>query len=97
MSGAHRVSLDDLDNLIARMASFERSFADAYEQVDAQANELHATWAGAAADEHTAAHVRWRAGVRQMHEALVTMRSIAGTAQSNYQAAASANTRMWLL
>ncbi len=97
MSGAYRVSLDDLVSLVERMESFERSFAESYEQVDSQARQLGATWSGAAASEHQAVHARWQAGVQEMHQALVTMRGIAQTAHENYQAAGSANAQMWSL
>jgi WXG100 family type VII secretion target len=95
VSGSYRVDLAELLDTVDRMASFERSLAEAWDDVDARVNRLHATWSGSAAAAHRAAHDQWRAGAAQMHAALVVMRRIATTAHDNYAAAVSANLRMW--
>lgn len=92
---AHRVDLEQLQEVITELQSFSNAVDEAVGQVDARVNSLHATWSGAAAAEHRAAHARWAQGAREVHEALVVLHAIGTGAHANYTAAVEANMRMW--
>lgn len=91
----HRVDLARLRDVVERMARFETHLISALEDVDRRVDRLHGGWTGQAAEDHRAAHQRWRQGAAEMHQALVTMRRIAETAHGNYHGVTAANTRMW--
>jgi ESAT-6 family protein len=97
VSGGFRVDPAQLWEAIEQLTRFEQHLVSALEQADARVDRLHATWTGAAAAEHRAAHQRWQRGAEEMRQALVVMRQIATTAHENYTAAAAVNARMWAL
>lgn len=84
-----------LVDIVERMARFEQQLESALDDADQRVNRLHATWTGAAATEHLAAHRRWAQGAREMREALAVMRQIATVAEQNYTDAATTNAQMW--
>lgn len=77
------------------MSRFEQHLETALQDADAKVNQLHATWTGAAAQAHRAAHERWKHGVAEMRAALVVMRQNVSTAHGNYTGAVTANGSMW--
>lgn len=89
------VDTELLLDLVERMSTCQARFEELDDEVDARMKRLHAAWQGSAADLHAEAHRRWVSGSRQMTEALTTLRNIARTADANYNAAVSANRRMW--
>jgi WXG100 family type VII secretion target len=82
-------------NLVERIAQFDQHLESMLNDVDSRVNRLHASWTGAAADEHRQAQNEWKQGAEKMRAALVTMRQIAVTAHNNYTLAASTNVSMW--
>jgi WXG100 family type VII secretion target len=89
------VQTEELDSVIARMAAFEQHLQQAVANADAQVKRMHATWSGQAAQEHLAAHARWKTDAARMQEELVRMRAIATAAHTNYTATVATNTAMW--
>jgi WXG100 family type VII secretion target len=89
------VDLDRLAQLVDRMTRFEAQLGRVGEDADARVHLMHAGWTGAAASTQAAAHVQWRAGAAEVHDALVALRAIVATAHGNYAAAVAANRRMW--
>ncbi len=95
MSATFSVDLDQLEELIVRLARFERALESVQIDVQARMSRVHAVWRGVAAEEHAAAHARWCTGSQEMHDALQTMRAIAATARENYSAAIRVNGALW--
>ncbi|MBB6627142.1 WXG100 family type VII secretion target [Nocardioides sp. KIGAM211] len=87
--------LDDLERVVAELASCGTDLGALLDEVDAGVAALHLTWSGAAADAHRAAQATWRAGFREMREALDLLRCVGQVAHDNYDAAARANVAMW--
>lgn len=95
MTGRFRVRPAQLADIVEQISRFDQHLESALTDVDAEVNRLHASWTGAAADEHQAAHEKWKRGTEEMRAALATMRRIAETACENYTGAAEANAGMW--
>jgi WXG100 family type VII secretion target len=95
VSGAYRVDLVHLAQVIDQLDRFDRYLESALEQADRQVNQVHGTWTGQAAQAHLAAHDEWKRGAVDMRDGLATMRSIASTAHGNYTDAATVNAQMW--
>lgn len=91
----YMVQTEELDSVIARMAAFEQHLQQAVENADTRVKQMHGSWSGQAAQEHLAAHARWKADAESMHMALTRMRSIALVAHGNYTATVATNTAMW--
>ena len=91
----YAVDLDELDQLIAEITAFAERLDARLNEADQKVQTMHRFWSGAAAQDHAAAHQRWLAGMRQMHEALTKMRADAQIAHLNYSSAVAANTTMW--
>lgn len=89
------VQTEELASVIARMVVFEQHLQQAVENADARVKQMHVTWSGQAAQEHLAAHARWKADAVRMHQALTQMRTIAASAHTNYTATVTTNTAMW--
>ena len=95
MTGRFRISPTQLSDVVDQIGRFDTHLEEALERADARVSRLHATWTGAAAEAHQAAHDQWKRGAEEMRAALAVMRRIALTAHGNYIAAAAANTLMW--
>lgn len=95
MTGRFRVDTEQLWQLVEAMSRFDQQLESMLDEVDAKVNQLHATWTGAAAQQHQQAHDQWQQGAREMHQALTTMRQNAITAHQNYTNATAANVSMW--
>jgi WXG100 family type VII secretion target len=89
------VDIEQLAHLVERMSRLEAQLIRVADDAAARVQRVHADWDGAAASAQSAAYATWRAGAAEVHEALVTLRSIAATAHANYVAAVAANRRMW--
>ena len=89
------VDLDELDAVIADMATFDERLTTRLAELDDMLAELHGVWTGAAADAQRQAHAQWTEGAAEMRKALLEMRDAARRAHANYSAAAEANARMW--
>lgn len=89
------VDLEQLAELIERMARFQHELIRLGDHVEARAQRLHESWIGRAAVEYAQAQARWAAGAAEVHDALVTLRAVAVTAHANFAAATLANRRMW--
>ena len=94
MSG-YSVDTDALQDRITEMTSFEKTLERQLADLDRAISQLHITWIGEAAAAHREAHAAWRQGADDMKKAIAAMRDAARIAHANYQAAVSANTRMW--
>jgi WXG100 family type VII secretion target len=89
------VDLDQLMEFVARLEYAQTELTQARGDADARIRQVQTGWDGAAAQAQAAAHARWRAGARQVQEALAALHSIARTAHANYAAAVRANQSMW--
>lgn len=95
MPRKYAVDLDQLQQRIDEMASYEHKIEQALQQLDRVVEGLHITWTGQAADAHREAHAQWVAGMKEMHAGLVEMRNATSRAHDNYTSAVDANSRMW--
>ncbi len=89
------VDVDELLQVVDRMADCEAGLRALATDLDRQIRELHVTWQGEAAQAHDQAQAAWATGFHDMREALGRMRRAAHTAHGNYTAAADTNLRMW--
>lgn len=80
-----------VDELAAITSALEDALADA----DRASARAHESWVGDAATAHEAAHERWAADAAVMRDALSKLRTLLSAAGENYDAAGSANSRMW--
>ena len=80
----YSVSLDELQDRVDEMATFEARIEQTLDHVGLVVAGLHVTWTGEAALAHAEAHQQWAAGLAQMREGLALVR-----------AAAEANAAMW--
>jgi len=94
-SFSYAVDLDLARDVVASLAAVESELDEVVVDLRWRVARLHETWAGTAAAAHLTAHGSWEASYREMHEALVAMRRVVGTAASNYFSAASDNASMW--
>lgn len=92
---SYRVDTVALTALTDRMQRVETDLADSVDAARAALARVHATWNGAAADEHRAAAQRWAGGAQRMHEALASLRATLRVAEDRYDALCSANVAMW--
>lgn len=95
MPGWFVVNLEQLDNVVSRLAAFEQTLERHIADVDARVQRIHGVWSGDAAAAHLAAHRGWMAGAQEMRTALTEIKAAAATAHSNYSAAVAANKQMW--
>src|SRR5689334_8064268 len=93
--GAVRVSLADLDDLIADMRSFGDQGVAIGLDLDGSVRQLHGHWDGAAAAAHGAAAAAWRHHHREALAVLGAARQCLQVVRQNYEAAVSANLAMW--
>jgi WXG100 family type VII secretion target len=89
------VDLDRLADVVDRMDLFQAQLSRVGDHSRVRMAQVQASWTGAAANAHAAAHARWHAGASEVQEALAVLRSIVSTAHANYDAAMLANRRMW--
>lgn len=89
------VDLEQLAQLVERMARVQAQLGRVGEDADARVDQLQSDWSGTAASAQAAAHAQWRAGAAEVHEALAVLRAIVSTAHANYLAAVAASRRMW--
>jgi len=89
------VDLDQLDEVIAEMATCGEALDALLDEVSLRVETLHTTWSGAAALAQEEAQAEWAAGFRQMRDALASMRAAGQVAHRSYGDAAATNLRMW--
>ncbi len=89
------VDLDELAELIARMAACERALEQRTNEVEADIAALHGIWSGSAAEAQRLAHAEWEQGLATMRAALADIRTAAQRAHDNYTSAARTNAEMW--
>nr|WP_296775888.1 WXG100 family type VII secretion target [Rhodococcus sp. (in: high G+C Gram-positive bacteria)] len=89
------VDLEVLDATVVRLGAYVEYLEDKLGALDQRVASLRDDWTGDAADAHSAAHIEWTAGSRQMREGVDAMRRVAQTAHASYQLAVAANLRMF--
>ena len=94
-SFSYSVDLSLAQDVVASLAGVEAALDEVVVDLRWRVARLHESWAGSAAAAHLEAHAGWEASYREMHSALVAMRSAVHTAASNYSRAAAANTHLW--
>jgi WXG100 family type VII secretion target len=95
MSARISVDLDQLAEVVARLADEHQVLESLASSLEAALAGLHDDWDGEAASAHAIAQARWDQGFAAMRAALAGMRAAADTARSNYAGAAEANRTMW--
>lgn len=90
----YRVELDELSSFVDRLQSFQQKAEALAARIDGQAEALHATWSGVAAEEHKARHAEWMTAAVEMREAVAHLRAIAHNAHQQYTDAAYLNVAM---
>lgn len=92
---AFDVDLDELQHLVERMATAYDALHHLAADLERRVDGLHLTWSGEAAAAHREAQSTWAAGFDGMRQALEGLRAAGRLAHENYDAAATANLRMW--
>lgn len=92
---AYRVDRAAVLDLLDRLRRAEAEFDGCLGAAAAAVRRLHGEWSGSAADEQLAAHQRWTAGAREMHEALCALSGTVSATHDRYAAVQSANVAMW--
>ncbi len=95
MRGGFRADLDELADVIGRLADGHAELESCAAHLARDLDELRATWDGRAAQAHETAQARWDDGFATMREALADLRAVAAVARANYAAAATANRSEW--
>ena len=95
MRGGFQADLDQLADVIGRLADGHAELETFAARLVRDVTELHATWDGRASHAHLAAQARWDDGFAAMREALADLHAVADVARRNYAAAAAANLSEW--
>lgn len=90
----YRVELNELEGFVEKLQAFEQHAEAAINRIDQQIAQMHTSWSGDAADAHRAQHDEWVAAARQMHEAVVALRTAAKDSHRNYSEAVDLNLAM---
>lgn len=95
MSDAFKVDLEELDDVVARLAQLDKILSEHLRQIDRRVAALHeSSWHGVAAQAHGEAHRKWSAGAKRFHEGVTEIRAVAHNAHTQYTRAQSVNRRM---
>ncbi|MFE6924109.1 WXG100 family type VII secretion target [Nocardia sp. NPDC057663] len=95
MGSEFSVDMDQLDQIVARLAGLAGFVADHLDDIDDQVAKLKGTsWEGLAADAYQVAHLQWVTGAREFAEGIRDMSDAAKAAHGRYTTAADANKRM---
>ncbi|MET9210492.1 MULTISPECIES: WXG100 family type VII secretion target [unclassified Nocardia] len=95
MGSEFSVDMDQLDQIVARLAGLAGFVADHLDDIDDQVAKLKGTsWEGLAADAYQVAHQQWVTGAREFAEGIRDMSDAAKAAHGRYTTAAEANKRM---
>ena len=92
---AFEVEVDDLGDVVARMAACQRRLLELATDVEALQAVLGSDWSGVAADAQAASYRRWRDDCAAMVTALAGLRAVAAAAEGHYRGAADANVVLW--
>ncbi len=97
MGGVDDFAIDtgELDAVVGDLEECEHELELLLSDLEKQMAALHDTWEGEAAQAHRVAHDEWSAGMRDMRQAMVDLRTAARAAHGNYTQAADANVSMW--
>ena len=92
---AFEVDVDDLGEVVARMAACQRRLLELATDVEGLQTTLGTDWSGAAADAQAASYRRWRDDCAAMVTALAGLRAVAAAAEGHYRGAVAANIALW--
>ncbi|GGN94260.1 hypothetical protein GCM10011610_57000 [Nocardia rhizosphaerihabitans] len=89
------VNMDELDQIVARIAGLAGYVADHLDDIDDQVATLKgSSWEGIAADAYQIAHTQWATGAREFADGLRDMSTAAKSAHTRYGNAADINKKM---
>ncbi|MEV4209154.1 WXG100 family type VII secretion target [Nocardia salmonicida] len=89
------VNMDQLDQIVARIAGLAGYVADHLDDIDDQVATLKGgSWEGIAADAYQVAHTQWVSGAREFADGLRDMSTAAKSAHTRYGNAAEINKKM---
>ena len=92
----HRVDLDELENVIARLNGLAGFVHDRLDELDRRVGALHtSSWSGTAAAAHADAHREWSADAKEFNDGIAEMRDAAKNAHTNYDKAINTNRRIF--
>ncbi|MGM7646331.1 WXG100 family type VII secretion target [Nocardia sp. JW2] len=87
--------MDQLDQIVARIAGLAGFIADHVDDIDEKVAALKGSaWEGIAADAYQVAHTQWVTGAREFVDGLRDMGTAAASAHSRYGDAAALNKKM---
>lgn len=89
------VDLEELDATVIRLDAFVEYLEGKLGELDRRIAGMRDDWTGDAADAQRTAHDEWTTGAQQMREGVDAMWAAARAAHSSYQAAVTANLRMF--
>lgn len=92
----HRVDLDRLDTLVARLNGLAGYVHEHLEELDRRVAAIHSdgSWDGLAAKAHEQAHRQWADAAREFQQGVADMSSAAKTAHTAYHGAIDTNRSM---
>lgn len=97
MGDTFSVDLNQVEDIMTRLAALSSYILDQLEALDNQVAGLSASWSGQAAAAHAAAHAQWVVGAKDFAHGVADMAAAAKSAHANYSASFDANTRMFRL
>ncbi|WP_194813415.1 WXG100 family type VII secretion target [Nocardia sp. XZ_19_385] len=89
-----RVDLDELEQIVARVAGFTGFLNDSLDGLQQRISAVQQNWNGAAADAQAEAYRDWHTGATDVSEGIETMRKAVQAAHDRYTAAIAANLAM---
>ncbi|MFD3705238.1 WXG100 family type VII secretion target [Nocardia sp. NPDC058658] len=95
MGSEFSVDMDQLDQIVARLAGLAGFVTQHLDEIDDRVATLNGTnWEGLAATAYQVAHQQWSIGARTFAEGVTDMSDAAKTAHGRYTRAADINKRM---
>lgn len=96
MNGECSVNLDQLDDVVTRLSSLAQFVSEHLSTLDQKSAAVHAgSWSGTAASAHETAHREWSSAAAEFVAGIAEMSAAARNAHTQYNAAGSANFRMF--
>ncbi|MFC6011794.1 WXG100 family type VII secretion target [Nocardia lasii] len=95
MESQFSVDMEQLDQIVARLAGLAGYVADHLDQIDDKVATLQGgIWEGVAAEAYQVAHTQWISGAKEFAEGLRDMSTAAKSAHTRYSGAADLNKKM---
>lgn len=94
MTDQYRVDLAQLEAVTAKVASLTGFVTESLRETEERIATVQASWNGAAADAHAAAHAEWTTAAAKIADGLAKMQAAAAAARRSYEEGSAANLAM---